>query len=479
MPEDQNMKKVRLLTGIGLVALLAGCTSLDTRTEVQSVGAMVQERTGAEVRWRLSDADAQAIQEAVKARLEKPLTAESAVQVALLASPQAQRMLDQLDIAVAERTQAGLLTNPVLDFAYLKPRNQGSTGLEFGLGFELLGALTLPVREKIAQSEYEAGKLGIAESLVALASSVRRAFYEAQAAQMALAYWEETGEAAAAASELADSLHKAGNLSALKRQRQQLLSAEAAMQAAQASTAAQIAREKLNRLMGLWGKEATQWRMAGNLPGLPNALPDERDLEQRVLNANLRLKGIRALLDAQAERLGLARNTAFLPELDAGYAWNREVGDGAWNSGPTLGLRLPLFDTGEARQQKLRGEFRVLERDFTADSIALRTEARARSLQLSSQFKAAQQAQTILGPLAQQITQESVLHFNAMQIGLFELLQDRRRETETAIKAIAATRDYWLARNDLDSLLAGAFPDNFSEAAAPRMSGAGETSGGH
>jgi outer membrane protein TolC len=468
----------RWMVAIALAAAISGCASLDTPTEVTSVGSLVRERTGAELRWRMNEADAQAIQEAVKVRLEKPLTADAAVQVALLANPQAQRLLDQLDVAVAERAQASLMHNPFLDFTYLKPRNEGSTGLEFGLGFELLGALTLPVRQRIAEAEFAANKLAVAESLVALAVRVRKAWYEAQAARMAQGYWTEAREAVEVAGELAERMHRAGNLPARKLQRQKLFAAEYGMQAEQVQVSAHMAREKLNRLMGLWGT-AVNWELAGNLPDLPGSAPDTSDLEQRALEASLKLQATRARLDAQAEKLGLARNTRFLPELEAGYAWNREVGDGAWNSGPSLGLQLPFFDTGAAREQKLRGEFRMLEREVVADSVALRSEARALAFLLASRLRAAQQAQRILGPLSQELTQESVLHFNAMQISLFELLQDRRRATGTAITAIEATRDYWLARTDLDSLLSGVFPDNTSDAASPRMAAGGESAGGH
>lgn len=477
-----NTRLLRWQIAIGLMAAMSGCASLDISTEVQSVSGLVQKHTGAELRWRLNPDDVQAIQAAVKTRLENPLTADAAVQVALLANPQAQRLLDQLDIAVAERVQAGLMSNPFLDFTYLKPRNEGRNGLEFGLGFELLGALTLPVRQRVAEAEYAANKLAVVESLIALAARTRRAWHEVHAADMALSYWDEAREAAETAGELAERLARAGNLPALKQQRQKLFAAEYAMQAEQAQVSAQMAREKLNRLMGVWGA-AIHWEMARGFPDLPGQPPDSADLEQRVLEASLKLQATRARLDAQAEKLGLARNTRFLPELEAGYAWNREVGDGAWNSGPSLGLQLPFFDTGAARIQKLRAEFRQTEREWVVDSITLRSEARTQSLKLASRLRAAQQAQNILGPLSQDITRESVLHFNAMQIGLFELLQDRRRQTEIAIKAIDATRDYWLARAELDGLLSGVFPatlqETMSETTAPRMAGGGESAGGH
>ncbi len=417
---------LQVLGGTLLAGALGACAHLDTQTETESLSAMVQARTGADLHQRLDEADTQRIHAAVQSRLKQPLTADAAVQVALLANPQAQRLLDQLDLAVAERVQASLLANPLLEFALLEPRDAGRTGLEYGLGFELLGALTLPVRQRIAAADYAARKLALAEALVGLAAQTRKAYYTVQTAERARRYWEDIREAAEASSTLAERLYRAGNVSALKRHRQQLFAADVVLQAEQAQVAAQQMREKLNRLMGLWGT-AIHWELAGNLPALPESAPDTTELETQALEASLRLQATRARLDAQAERLGLARNTRFLPELDAGYVWEREVGDGARNRGPTLGVQLPLFDTGAARGQKLRAEFRLLERDYVADALAIRAETRSLSLQLTTRLRAAQQAQRILDPRAQALIRESVLHFNAMQIGLFELLQDRRR----------------------------------------------------
>ncbi|MFN5551482.1 MAG: hypothetical protein ACK5BF_01280, partial [Hyphomonadaceae bacterium] len=46
--------------------------------------------------------------------------------------------------------------------------------------------------------------------------------------------------------------------------------------------------------------------------------------------------------------------------------------------------------------------------------------------------------------------------FNAMEIGILELLIERRARLEAGRAAIAATADYWRAQAALDLLLAGA-----------------------
>ena len=53
---------------------------------------------------------------------------------------------------------------------------------------------------------------------------------------------------------------------------------------------------------------------------------------------------------------------------------------------------------------------------------------------------------------------EGQLQYNAMQIGIFQLLRDRERQIETAVAYVEALRDYWLARADLVQLSTGRLP---------------------
>ena len=87
----------------------------------------------------------------------------------------------------------------------------------------------------------------------------------------------------------------------------------------------------------------------------------------------------------------------------------------------------------------------------------------------------------IMLPLRQQIVDETLLQYNAMQIGAFQLLMAKRDQIETGAEYIAALRDYWLARARLEQILAGGSPS-----APPRMvesatsTSRGETrTGGH
>ena len=71
---------------------------------------------------------------------------------------------------------------------------------------------------------------------------------------------------------------------------------------------------------------------------------------------------------------------------------------------------------------------------------------------------------TVQLPLRQRIVEQSLLQYNAMQIGVFQLLQSRRDQINAGREYIEALRDYWIARATLSRLLAGGSPEGGSEA---------------
>jgi cobalt-zinc-cadmium efflux system outer membrane protein len=64
----------------------------------------------------------------------------------------------------------------------------------------------------------------------------------------------------------------------------------------------------------------------------------------------------------------------------------------------------------------------------------------------------------ILLPLQERIVNEAQLQYNAMQIGIFQLLRDREQQIETGVAYVEALREYWLARADLAQIASGRLP---------------------
>ncbi len=70
-------------------------------------------------------------------------------------------------------------------------------------------------------------------------------------------------------------------------------------------------------------------------------------------------------------------------------------------------------------------------------------------------------------PLKQTVLDESQLQYNAMLIGAFQLLQAKRDQIETAAAYIEQLRDYWVARLDVEQLLAGRITLDMPSGPAP------------
>ncbi|MFX4728988.1 hypothetical protein ABTB38_18460, partial [Acinetobacter baumannii] len=58
-------------------------------------------------------------------------------------------------------------------------------------------------------------------------------------------------------------------------------------------------------------------------------------------------------------------------------------------------------------------------------------------------------------PLRKRISDENLLRYNGMLIGVFELLADARAQVAGVNGYIEALRDFWIAQADLDMALVG------------------------
>src|SRR3954470_21985348 len=100
-------------------ATLAGCASFSPDGGMARVSDLTRERTGQAVQWQRSPADADVAAARVAELLRQPLTADAAVELALLNNRGLQAGFAELGIAEADLVQAGRLKNPSLGFGRL------------------------------------------------------------------------------------------------------------------------------------------------------------------------------------------------------------------------------------------------------------------------------------------------------------------------------------------------------------------------
>jgi cobalt-zinc-cadmium efflux system outer membrane protein len=146
-----------------------------------------------------------------------------------------------------------------------------------------------------------------------------------------------------------------------------------------------------------------------------------------------------------------------VPDLDVGVEAERE-GDETWKVGPTIALPIPLFDQGQARIGRAAAELPRAQQEYYALGVRIRATARAAEDRLAGARDRALYYRDILLPLRERIVNEGQLYYNAMQIGIFQLLRDREQQIETGVAYVEALREYWLARTDLSQIASGRLP---------------------
>jgi cobalt-zinc-cadmium efflux system outer membrane protein len=261
-------------------------------------------------------------------------------------------------------------------------------------------------------------------------------------------------------------LHEAGNISDLDLARDRVGTETSRLALRSAEIAARQSREHLNSLMGVWG-DLTEWEIDGRLPDVPPDPAPVNGLEREALARSINLAHARQRIIAAGEQVGYERATSLIPAMEVGVEAEREEG---WKLGPVLSVPLPLFDQGQARIGRGAAELRRTQHEYYALAVRIRATARAvRDRVLGAQDRA-RYYRDILLPLHERIVSEGQLQYNAMQIGIVQLLRDRERQIEAGVAYVEELREYWVARADLAQILSGRLPIS-DEARVGGMSG--------
>ena len=431
--------------------LLTGCASFSSDGGFAPIEQTAKQRLGKDLQRASTDAHAESIDRRVAALLAQPLTADDAVQVALLNNRGLQATYQELGIGEAERVQAGRLANPGFSFSRLQ--RGGEIELERGLHVNLARLLVLPQIQQMEARRFAQTQGMVTTRVLALATDTRKAYVNAVAAEETVRYRRQVMQAADAGAELARRMAQVGNFSKLQQAREQGFYADAALNLAHAQQAQRATRERLTRLLGLWGEQAA-FKLPERLADLPPAAIDQPEIERSAMAQRLDVQGARLAAEQTAANLGLTRTTRWINVLELGRLHNSS------NEAPTqrgweLGLELPLFDWGDARVKRAEAVYMQTLHQAAETAINARSEVREAYANYRSAYDIARHHRDEIVPLRKQIAEENVLRYNGMLIGVFELLADARSQIASVNAAIDALRDFWLAQADLEMALIG------------------------
>jgi outer membrane protein TolC len=457
------------------VLVLAGCASFSPDGGMGKVSELIQERTGQSVAAQRSQGDADSARLRVAEILAEPLTADTAVELALLNNRALQASFSRLGVAESDLVQAGRLRNPVFGFGRLA-LGGGAVEIDRSVMFDVLSLLTMPMARQVQQRNFEQAQFQAAFDAGGIASETRRAYFGAVAAQELVGYFQQVKEAAEASSELARRMLLAGNFNKLAQMREQAFHADATAGLARAQQQAVVDRERLTRLLGLSGEQPA-FRLPERLPDLPTEPTEPRDAERTAIEKRLDVLMARRSMEATARSLGLTKATRFVDAFELGYQNRSETGQPRAN-GYEAELSLPLFDFGSVRARRAEATYLQGVHRTAAVAIDARSEVRESYSAYRTAYDLARHYRDEVVPLRKRISEENLLRYNGMLIGVFELLADAREQVRGVTGYVQALRDFWVAESNLRTALTGRSPgagsaSGPSASAAPAEGGAG------
>ncbi len=459
-----KMPRQTLLT-LAAASFLSGCASFSPDGGFASVQQRAKTTLGKELVLAKTEADQDSIAQRVALLLRQPLTADIAVQIALFNNRGLQAQFQELGITEAEVVQASRLPNPGFTFSRLT--RGGEVELERGLHLSLARLLLMPMVKTMEAQRFEQTQGMVAMKVLSLAADTRRAHVMAVAAAESLRYTRQVMQAAQASAELAKRMAAVGNFSKLQQAREQSFYADAALSLVRAQQAQFASREKLIRLLGLWGEQTT-FILPERLPDLPKEPINQPDIESQALAQRLDVQAARLAAEQSAKSLGLSKTTRFVNVMELGLRSNGATGMPT-QRGWEISLELPLFDWGDARTARAEAVYMQAVHRTAEAAINARSEVREAYGNYRAAYDIARHQRDEIVPLRQRISDENVLRYNGMLIGVFELLADARVQIASVNSAIDTLRDFWLAQADLDMALIG--KPSLAAMATPAMAG--------
>lgn len=454
MSAAARLSRGRLVLSCLGALVLSGCASVSLEQNLARTNDEAANFTDGKLSLARDQAERAHRRQAAAALLAAPLGQQEAVQLALANSPALQALIAQNWAEAALAAQSGRIANPVFSFERFRLGDE----LELGrlLSFGLLDLLTLPHRKGLADQRIEQARLRLSSEVVDQVTQLRQAWVHAVAARQSLDYAEQAYRSAAAGAELARRMAAAGNFNKIARARQQAFYADAATRLASARQQVTATREALVRLLGLDDAQARQLTLPDRLPELPGqplqpegvaqAASQVRldiRLEQSALNAALRAEGLDTLASFTDIELGVRRDTVF---------------DGAARTtgrGYEIELRLPVFDWGGMRRDALGAQTLAAANRLEATVRAAGSNLRESYAAYRTAYDIARHYRDEVVPLRKVISEENVLRYNGMLIGVFELLADARDQVATVLTAIGAAQQFWLADAALQASVIG------------------------
>lgn len=489
-----------------LAALALGCGSTSIQRDEGLVRAIANERRDHRLLPALRRSDLPQLAEreveddgalaaTTQRLLAAPLTADSATRIALLQNRELRASLRDMGVVRGAAVQASVAPNPRLH-GELYPGS--ASELELGVEVELMGSFLAPARARALAPMIEAARFDAAGTVLEVGYEARSAFYALQAVEQQVAIGRYARDTLVAGLEVMRAMFAAGNAPERDLVRAEVAAQRAAIVVAQLELDLVVAREHMQRVLMVEVPEAA-WPAEAALPPVPS----EPDLAEkgsaRALATNFALRAMKLRLESLERQAGVTRASGWLPDLSVALLAKRDERESdAFHFGGGVALGVPLFDRRQGDAAGLEAQRDALLERYYGTAAVVRSRTREAEERVRSAHARARQYQEVIVPTQARVVEQLMLHYNAMQLGVFELLQARRDQLDVELAHVETLREYWTSVAALQALLAGHLPRPQRRAqdmgaqdmgaqgmgaqgmgARPALGGAGERAGGH
>jgi hypothetical protein len=451
-----EIKRVWLLAIAALVVLVSGCTTADFAGSVKQTNEAIPGFTQGGLELAQTQEQREVRRQSAQALLERPLAQAQSVQLALLNSSALQVLLAENWNLAAQAAQGGRLSNPVFMLERMTFANEFDVVRM--LSFGLLDVLTLPTRYGIAKTQLELVRLKLAADVVDEITRVRQVWVRAVAAQQMLIYAKQVNEVAKVSAELARRMQSVGNFTKLQRARQQAFYADSATQLALAEHAVTATREALARALGLDTQQAQALKLPDRLLTLPKAPLNPQEVSQSASMNRLDVRLAQSAVEVAFKKQGLNNVTSFT-DIEIGLR-QATLGDNIEGSrvqgrGYEVNITLPIFDFGDLKRDALTAQTLAALSRLDAAYQVTGSNLRETYSAYRTNYDVAKHYRQEVVPLRKVISEENMLRYNGMIIGVFELLADAKDTVNSVMFSIQADQQFWLADAALQAALLG------------------------
>lgn len=467
------------------IAFSAGCASVNPKPDYDRVDRQVESAVGQRVEYRPGDQPA--VRAMVAKLLEDGITAQEAVQLALLNNPKVWAGLLRTGMARADVVQAGLFTNPTVGILLRFPDGGGLADLETGLAQNIADLWMIPARSRAAERDLDRAILETAREAAGIANDTKFAYYSAVATQRALEISRENLGLVEQLLKITEARLEAGAVGSLDVNLVRGLVLRAGVDERNARLAAATARRTLATLLGL-DSPAEELRLVDPLPA-PIAAPLEvEQLVQVARDARLDIRAARDAVAAAEARVEfeyakifqnvelsfeLERNARrALPGRDiAADTARASIANGALTApdiesrgqrrlarsqeieailGPGLSVTLPLFDQNQA--QIAKAKLAMQEADALLESLlrAVSQETREAVDRAATAWGIARTYEQEVLPQAQTTLELSQSAYQAGQTAILNVIDAQRSLLETRQAYVSALQSAATALVDLE-----------------------------